>query len=230
MRTLISNARLHAVSLALRARLHPTGRDDLVRIGSDYGGWWIPESLAAPGTVAYCAGAGEDITFDLGLHERGCHVTTFDPTPRAISHVESNAPSGNGFRFVPVGWWNEDTVLRFYAPRDPSHISHSAVNLQGTDDYFSAPVKPVRQLMAELGDEHVDIIKMDIEGAEYAVIGRLVQEGPLPQALCVEFDQPQPPRRTVAAVEKLRGAGYDLAHIDFFNYTFVRDEFGARRT
>lgn len=145
MHIVVSNARLHIVSRALRALLRPVGRADLVRIGSEYGGWWIPKDLAAPGTVAYCAGAGEDITFDLALVERGCQVTTFDPTPRAIAHVEANAPSGNDFRFVPVGWWNEDTILRFYAPRIPQHVSHSAVNLQGTTDFFTAPVKPVRQ-------------------------------------------------------------------------------------
>lgn len=223
MHIVVSNARLHIVSRALRALLRPVGRADLVRIGSEYGGWWIPKDLAAPGTVAYCAGAGEDITFDLALVERGCQVTTFDPTPRAIAHVEANAPSGNDFRFVPVGWWNEDTILRFYAPRIPQHVSHSAVNLQGTTDFFTAPVKPVRQLMTELGDERVDIIKMDIEGAEYVVIDQLAREGPLPRALCVEFDQPQPLRRTMSAVETLRRAGYELAHIEFFDYTFVRD-------
>src|SRR5680860_1485764 len=223
MHIVVSNARLHIVSRALRALLRPVGRADLVRIGSEYGGWWIPKDLAAPGTVAYCAGAGEDITFDLALVERGCQVTTFDPTPRAIAHVEANAPSGNDFRFVPVGWWNEDTILRFYAPRIPQHVSHSAVNLQGTTDFFTAPVKPVRQLMTELGDERVDIIKMDIEGAEYVVLGQLARGGPLPRALCVEFDQPQPLRRTMSAVETLRRTGYELAHIEFFDYTFVRD-------
>lgn len=77
--------------------------------------------------------------------------------------------------------------------------------------------------MTELGDERVDIIKMDIEGAEYVVIDQLAREGPLPRALCVEFDQPQPLRRTMSAVETLRRAGYELAHIEFFDYTFVRD-------
>ena len=228
MHAVVSKARLQIASRALRALLRPVGRADLVRIGSEYGGWWIPNDLAAPGTVAYCAGAGEDITFDLALVERGCQLTTFDPTPRAIAHVEANVPSGNDFRFVPVGWWNEDTILRFYAPRIPEHVSHSAVNLQGTTDFFTAPVKPVRQLMTELGDERVDIIKMDIEGAEYVVIDQLAREGPLPRALCVEFDQPQPLRRTMSAVRTLRRAGYELAQIESFDCTFVRDTADCR--
>jgi FkbM family methyltransferase len=150
-------------------------------------------------------------------------VTTFDPTPRAIAHVESSsAMDCDRFTFMPVGWWSEATELRFYAPRDSSHVSHSAVNLQGTAEFFTAPVKPVHQLMDELRDERVDLIKMDIEGAEYEVIDSLVEHGPLPRVLCIEFDQPQPIRRTVAAVRKLERAGYKLARMDSFNYTFLR--------
>jgi FkbM family methyltransferase len=170
--------------------------------------------------VAYCAGAGEDITFDLALHQHGCHVTTFDPTPRAIRHAAAHAPNDDRFRFEPVGWWDEETDLRFYAPRDPTHVSHSAVNLQGTHNYFTAHVKPVHKLMSELGDDHVDILKMDIEGAEYRVLDALLADGPRPSVLCVEFDQPQPLRRTLGAIRKLRNANYHLDKIEGGNYTF----------
>jgi FkbM family methyltransferase len=202
--------------------LRPVRRTDLVRLGSDYGGWWVPKAAAVPGSVAYCAGAGEDITFDLALHDRGCSVTTFDPTPRAIAHVDANAPASDRFRFVPVGWWDSEDELKFYSPRYAGHVSHSVVNLHRTTDYFVAKVKPVYQLMAELGDEHVDIVKLDIEGAEYRTLGSLLAHGPLPSVLCVEFDQPAPVRRTIAAVRDLQRAGYTLNKIDAWNYTFTR--------
>lgn len=152
----------------------------------------------------------------------GCRVTTFDPTPRAIAHVKAVAPSDDRFRFLPVGWWSQKDTLRFYAPRDPAHVSHSALNLQATQDYFEAPVNTVAALMRELGDTRIDLIKMDIEGAEYEVIDSLLRDGPLPRTLCVEFDQPQPLRRTVEAVARLRAAGYDLVKMDRWNYTFAR--------
>jgi len=206
----------------LGAYLRPTRRLDLIRLGSAYGGWWIPGDSAKAGAVAYCAGAGEDITFDLALLDVGCLVTTFDPTPRAIAHVEENAPPTRRFRFEPVGWWDEETDLKFYGPRDPRHVSHSALNLQCTTEYFTATVKPVHKLQTELGDDHVDIIKMDIEGAEYRVLDSLLTFGPLPSVLCVEFDQPQPLRKTIRAVRALQLAGYTLANIDRWNYTFTR--------
>lgn len=204
--------------------LRPVPRHDLVRLGSSYGGWWVPESAVQPGAVAYCAGAGEDISFDLQLVARGCRVVTFDPTPRAITYVTANLPDKGDFQFVPVGWWGEQEELRFYAPRDASHVSHSALNLQETDKYFTAPVKPVIQLMKDLGDRTIDIIKMDIEGAEYEVIDSLLRNGPLPATLCVEFDQPQPLMRTIGAIRRLQAAGYALNKVDLWNFTFTRAE------
>ncbi len=220
--TLRPRVRHHGAIRILRLWLRPRPRPGLVRLGSDYGGWWIPEASAVPGAVAYCAGAGEDITFDLALYERGCAVTTFDPTPRAIAHVEREAPSDARFRFEPVGWWDAESEVKFYSPLYEGHVSHSIVNLRGTTDYFVAKVKPVHQLMSELGDDHVDIIKMDIEGAEYTVLDSLLRDGPLPPVLCVEFDQPAPLHGTVAAVRRLQRAGYVLNKIDAWNYTFTR--------
>jgi FkbM family methyltransferase len=222
VKDMLRKMRNRALSKALSALLRPTLQPGLIRLGSGYGGWWVPHDAVGPGTVAYCAGAGEDITFDLAVHERGGQVTTFDPTPRAVAYVEQVAPESSRFRFVPLGWGRQEGEVRFYAPRDPAHVSHSTVNLQGTSEFFTARVKPVRSFMTDLGDEKVDLIKMDIEGAEYDVLDTLLQVGPRPRVLCVEFDQPQPLRRTLAAVRSLRNAGYMLAKVEQWNCTFVQ--------
>jgi FkbM family methyltransferase len=214
--------RNRTVRSVLSIGLRPSNPDNLVRLGSAYGGWWVPHSVLRPGATAYCAGAGEDITFDLALLDRGMSVTTFDPTPRAIAYVARTAPSQATFRFEPIGWWDSTTELRFYAPRNAAHVSHSAVNLQSTDEYFSARVETVSSLCKRLKDNHVDLIKMDIEGAEYRVIDSLLSEGPRPEVLCVEFDQPAPVRKTLAATRSLAAAGYELLRLEGFNATFGR--------
>ncbi|HWX08350.1 MAG TPA: FkbM family methyltransferase [Gaiellaceae bacterium] len=194
---------------------------ELVRLGTDYGGWWVPRDAVYPGMLAYCAGAGEDISFELALHEAGCRVVTFDPTPRSIEYVKETGPHDERFRFVPIGWWDEDTELRFFSPRDASDVSHSVLNLQHTAEYFVSPVKPVWKLMRELGDETVDLIKMDIEGAEYRVIRSLLAHGPRPSVLCVELHAASALREKLVLL-RLRLAGYSLAKIDGTDYTFVR--------
>jgi FkbM family methyltransferase len=204
----------------LRLLLRPSG-SGLIRLGSEYGGWWVPEDALKPGAIAYCAGAGEDITFDVALRERGLSVTVFDPTPRAIEYVEALGVVGDGLRLVAVGWWDEKTELRFYAPRNPAHVSHSALNLQGTDSYFTAPVDTIAGIAHELGDERIDIVKMDIEGAETRVIRSMLDLGPQPSVLCVEFDQPQPFRGILTAARNLRAAGFRAAKVEGWNVTFV---------
>jgi hypothetical protein len=68
-----------------RAANRPVKRADMVRIGTEYGGWAVPDSLIDESWTVYCGGVGLDATFDLGFIERyGCAVHAFDPTPSTI--------------------------------------------------------------------------------------------------------------------------------------------------
>ena len=216
--------RARLLPLAMKIVLRPGPRVGLVRLGSSYGGWWVPLLSLRHGATAFCAGAGEDISFDIELFNRGLNVVVFDPTPRAITYVATNAPNDEKFSFIPVGWWGEPTRLRFYAPRDEAHVSHSVVNLQGTQSYFEAEVDTVANLAAKLQYDDVELIKMDIEGAEHEVIESIIRSGPRPRTLCVEFDQPDSVFRAVSAVRKLERAGYRLRRIEGWNYTFTSSE------
>jgi FkbM family methyltransferase len=196
-------------------------RDDLVRIGSNYGGWWVPGDMLGPESICYLGGVGTDITFDIGLIERyGCHVWGIDPTPKSLDWIAGQTLDER-FAMIPVGLAAEPGTLRFYVPQDPDHVSHSIKNLQHTDAYFEARVTTVAGLMGELGHDHVDLLKLDIEGAEHDTIRALLLDGLRPQVLCVEFDQPEPLAWGRATAAALRAARYDLAKVDGFNLTFV---------
>jgi FkbM family methyltransferase len=215
----VRRARGRAVQPIMHGILRPRRGVDLVRLGSSYGGWWVPLAVLKNPGVAYCAGAGEDVTFDLELAGRGFDVWTFDPTPRAIEHVRK---VGRDLHFLAIGWWGSTTTLRFFAPAKSGDVSHSAVNLQDTTEYFDAPVTTVNDLARQNGHPRIDLIKMDIEGAEYEVIASLLSGGPLPGVWCVEFDQPQPMRKVLRAIARIRRQGYDLVKIERWNYTFMR--------
>ncbi len=195
----------------------------LEKLGSDYGGWIVPTAVITDAWVCYCGGVGEDLTFDLGLIDRfGCMVRAFDPTPRAIAYAASEAGAEPRFRFLPVGLWSEDTTLRFFAPRNPAHVSHSVVNLQRTDEYFEAACRSLPSLMRELGDDRFDLLKIDIEGAEHRVVRSMLEAGLRPDVLCMEIDQPVRARTLWRTVRRIRSAGYTLVAVDHWNLTFVR--------
>lgn len=209
------------------ARLLVRRRDDsLVRLGSGYGGWWVPSMLLRPGTTVISAGVGEDTTFDEALLDRGCSVWALDPTPRAREHVQARSDAGalgEGFRFIPVGLWHRDEVLRFYAPADPTHVSHSVVNAQGTSTWFAAECWSLSHVMAEAGLQSVDLLKMDIEGAELCVLEALfLSDTVRPRVLCVEFDAPLPEWRALHSLQAARRANYRLAHAEGWNLVFMR--------
>jgi len=205
---------------ATRALTRVHSRDDLERIGSDYAGWWVPAELLDKYSVCYLAGVGEDTTFDVGLIERfGCDVWSFDPTPRAVAHAATVTDAQ--FHFIELGLWSEPADMRFFAPADPSHVSHSITNMQGTDTYFIAHCEPVSEIAQRLGHERLDLLKLDIEGAEGAVLDRLLRDGIHPTVLCIEFDAIEPPWRTLAMLRRLHTAGYDVVHIEGRNYTLV---------
>lgn len=207
-------------ALGRHARRHR--RADLERIGSDYGGWIIPTAMVAPDWTCYSGGVGEDLSFDIGMIDRfGCRIFAFDPTPRAIHFVEHGALDSSRFTFLPVGLWSEDSTQRFYAPRDPSHVSHSIANLQETTTYFDAECRSLPSLMRELSHEHIDLLKIDIEGAEHAVLASALGAGIRPAVICTEIDQPVHPIRFIVTLATIFRAGYSLMAVDKWNLTFV---------
>jgi FkbM family methyltransferase len=225
------------------------------RLGSNYGGWLIPTAAGLDeNSICYLAGAGEDISFDCALVERfGCRGRIIDPTPRAIAHfrelgeaVQAGrrfpinnsatefydiAPRQYGkLSFLPIGLADRDGELKFFMPKDPAHVSCSTVNLQKTEDYFVAQCHSISTIMARQGDTKVDLLKMDIEGAEYPVIRDLVESGRLPRILLIEFDEVHSPldggapTRIAGSMNSLLGAGMRCIAVEGSNATFVRKD------
>lgn len=223
MPSLYERLRYNLLPRVAQLRLPRRRRDDLQKLGTVYGGWVVPTSMLNASSVCYCVGVGEDISFDLALIERfGCHVYAFDPTPRSIRYIEKVSPPADRFHFSPFGLWSSDTTMRFYAPPNPAHVSHSIVNLRGTSDYFEAVCKSLQTMMREQNHQSIDLLKLDIEGAEYEVLDHMLREKIFPNLLCIEFDQPAPFAKTMRQVRELIARGYDIVDIDQWNYTLVR--------
>ena len=71
---------------------------------------------------------------------------------------------------------------------------------------------------------------MDIEGAEYEVLRNVVEEGPHPKVMCVEFDEIRNPldanylKRIEETVNLLKKAGYRFLRLEDSNALFVKEE------
>jgi len=159
-----------------------------IRLGSDYGGWDIPDGTITPSSVVYAAGIGTDISFDLALISRfNSQVHAFDPTPKSIEWLEAQKLPKN-FHHYPWGLADHDGTVQFHIPKNPAHVSHSMVESQVTcKESVVVSVRTIASIMAELGHARLDLLKMDIEGAEYAVLADLLSSSLRPTLLLVEF-------------------------------------------
>ena len=165
-------------------------------------------------------GAGEDITFDVALLDAGCLVRTIDPTPRSIVYVEGLGIDNDRYRFVPEALWNETGTLRLFAPENPAHVSHSALNLQHTESFIDVQSTTFDDLVASIGDSRVDLLKMDIEGAEIIVLPDILRSPYCPPVLCVEFDAWRPVKRAAVDRTSVLGQGYRIVRVEGRNVTF----------
>jgi FkbM family methyltransferase len=211
----IEQIRKRAQQARLARALTPRFKTPVIRLGSEYGGWIIPQDLITSESVVYSAGVGEDVTFDLELIAlTGCQVWAFDPTPRSIDFARK--VDDERFHFAPTGVWSRDETRRFYAPRDPSHVSHSTVSPHDERDFFDAECKSLSTIKRELGHDRIDLLKLDIEGAEYDVLGSLNET---PRCICVEL---HPIRPLGEIVELVRSLSYEPLHLEGWSITLGR--------
>jgi FkbM family methyltransferase len=182
------------------------------RLGTEYGGYGILLDRLGSESVVYSFGLGEDISFDLSLIERvRCKVFGFDPTPRSIAWIKAQSVPPE-LELRQLGIADRDGEASFAPPENPEHISHSLVEVASNDtSQVRFQVRRLSTLMRELGHERIDVLKMDVEGAEYAVLEDLAASRIFPKQLLVEFHHGRygiSASRTRACLERLAAAGY----------------------
>jgi FkbM family methyltransferase len=157
--------------------------------GNKYGGFFIfPEGLNED-SIIYSFGIGEDVSFDLDVIDKHkCKVYAYDPTPRSIEWISNQALPDN-FHFQPWGIHSKDGESVLYLPKNKSHVSGSLSLTEITDEKekITVPVFRLKILMEKNQHDHISVLKMDIEGAEYDVIEDIISSGINIQQILVEF-------------------------------------------
>lgn len=204
--------------------LKPDMVEHTERFGSDYGGWDIVTANLNMHSTIYSIGIGEDASFDTALIKKfGLTIHGFDPTPRSIEWVKKQ---GFSDRFVmhEYGIAAFDGTVSFNPPENPDHVSYTLLDRPSTEaKAISVPVKRLSTIMKELGHDRIDLLKMDVEGAEYDVIDDIDESNIRPQQFVVEFHHRFPGvgvKRTEDAINKLRSMGYGLFSVSATNEEF----------
>jgi len=167
--------------------------------------------------VVYSLGIGEDISFDLALIERfGVAIEAFDPTPKVKHWLASQKLPGQ-FHLHEIGIAGFDGEAAFHLPPREEWVPHSMIPArQYSSECVRFPVITLAGAMQRLGHEHLDVLKMDIEGAEYAVIEDIVRHKIPVQQLLVEFHHRLSTfgtAKTRQALALLEAFGMKIAHV-----------------
>ena len=159
--------------------------------GSQYGGWWYDSREVKLSTIVYSFGLGEDTSWDEALLSQGATVYGYDPTPRAESYVKQRKElweSKGIFYFSPIGLSIEKGTVSFTKPKSPTHVSMRQGAHPNMGETVQVAVDSLKNLLQINGHNHIDILKIDIETSEYAVLESFIEQGYFPfSQLLVEF-------------------------------------------
>jgi FkbM family methyltransferase len=195
--------------------------DSLERLGSPLS-WVIDTRGLNEKSIIYSAGAGRDISFEEALVIKfGCNVNLHDPSPTGKETATSGQYNMNWIKFNPIGLASGSGRLSFSAPVNPEEGSFTIQRGDGSTLEF--PCTTLKDLMSSNGHDHIDLLKMDIEGFEYGVIDHLLRNHLSIDQICVEYHHWTglfSRWDTIKSVIRLHLAGYRLLHEEGWNHTF----------
>lgn len=204
-----------------------THRHALVWMGNPATGcaWCFHPGGLGPQSVVYSGGVGNDITFEHELVKKfGCTAVLFDPSPTGTATMAKPENQLPQFRYFPVGLAGREGHLTL-AP--PMNAEEGSWFLHGpAAQTIQVPCTDLASLMRKNGHEHIDLLKLDIEGSEFEVIDDLLKRRLPVRQICVEFHHGMLPgfRRgqSIRSILKLLTAGYQLLDQSGNNHTFLK--------
>jgi|SaaInlV_165m_DNA_3_1040750.scaffolds.fasta_scaffold28458_1 hypothetical protein len=177
-------------------------------IGTNYGGWFVPNNILDKNSICYCAGFSKDSSFELGLiSEYNCYVNILDPLPKAYSNYHSlisfieNRINVNdnvdGYEFwnnifqkdildlsklsfVKYGIYDDDTKisLNININKNSSFVEHVNVD-----------VKKIQSIMYLLKHNKIDLLKLNVGDNACKILNSVLSDGIYPKILCIEFSE-----------------------------------------
>lgn len=225
------------------------------KLGTNYGGWYVPKYMNLnENSIIYSGGVGEDMSFDILLNEKyNCTIFLIDPTKKAIEHFEqvklfynnnikfngniqddyyskinTSKPNLNKLHYINKGLWDCKTNLKFYKQLNENYVSQSVIENMFTDSYDIIEVDTIKNIMKENNHTKIDLLKLDIEGAEIKVLEQMFDDAIYPDFLLIEFDLLLKNKDTDNLTKKLvtriiQTENYKMLINDNLNITFIKN-------
>jgi FkbM family methyltransferase len=206
------------------------------RLGTRYGGWWLYAPAVGAEPLLVDCGLGKDISFPVAFLERfGGQVVGLDPNPAALDYCRTHCPSGMEVRGEAL-WSEAGRKLAFHLPRSADRLPKGADGVSGSllashgyagDETLEVSTTSLGEILGRSGRAECDMLKLDIEGAEYDVLNALCASGEIARArqLAVEFHHGWTDRTeqdTRDCIARLAARGFELRYNEGRNHLFVR--------
>lgn len=212
-----------------------------LRLGTTYGGWWIDRGALTAEPLLIDCGLGMDISFPREfLRSFGGRAIGVEPSPQSLAYCGSRLPPG--MTVIERAFAAEaGKRLTFYLPRAREHLPAGADGVSGSlldshayvggGQQLQVTTTALAEVLASAARDECDILKLDIEGAEYEVLGDLCARGDIGRVrqLLVEFHHRSTHHTYAeieAAVAAVERAGFRLMHVEGRNYIFRRVDLG----
>lgn len=213
----------------------PKLKVDINLATQNYSGWEVVPDMINENDIVYSIGICDDIRFEVDIIEKNkVLVFAFDPTPYSVQWIEKQTlPSS--LQFFPWAVSDKDGKFFLY-PRIKKNGKTSDVMFsfhkqeEERSDGVSVDAYKIESMLQKLGHKNIDILKMDVEGAEYDVIDNMLSSSLRPKLLLVEFHHRFKgigKDKTIAAVNSLHKAGYLIVNISVTGreVSFVHENF-----
>jgi len=193
--------------------------------------YYLRPILESTSTIIDC-GLGCDANFSQALISRfGVTAIGVDPTHRHRRPLEEfESRSAGHFVFMPFAIGAEagrSVFLESEANESGSLYNDHANIRRDPIVQYEVEVMTLRQVLGQARDRRVDLLKLDVEGAEYGVLDATPDDviEAIPQ-IVIEFHHKVVDRwhhrDTKRLVRRLRALGYLVHSRDLSNYLFFR--------
>lgn len=178
-----------------------------------------------------------NVVFDVGANvglwsqyilTRGANkVYSFEPNRKAQEQLYKNFLNNEKVTIIPYGLYSEKTTIPFYVDDNNSLISSTLIEngTSQTPTYYVDTVT-LEEMMLKYNVEKIDLLKMDIEGAEFSIFEKMSNDTLSKiDSVLIEYHGfyfNDGDKKIKNLIDRLTDAGFQITKPDKYKFIFGR--------